>query len=41
MTDSRNETSHTYNEEIANKIFSTIKGYADLMDKVLTKITSK
>ena len=38
MTDSRNETSHTYNEEVANKIFSKIKSYADLMQKVLNNI---
>ena len=39
MTDSRNETTHTYKEEIANKIYSEVKGYAELIDKVLGKIT--
>ena len=38
MTDSRNETSHAYNEEIANKIFAEIKTYKDLIDKLLSKI---
>lgn len=38
MTDSRNETSHTYNEEVANDIYSKTKGYAELMDKVLSKV---
>ncbi len=38
MTDSRNETVHTYKEEVANKIYSEIKGYTELMDKVLGKI---
>lgn len=41
MTDSRNETAHTYKEEVANKIYSKIKGYAELMDKVLDKISAK
>ncbi len=38
MTDSRNETVHTYKQEVANKIYPKIKGYAELMDKVLNKI---
>ena len=38
MTDSRNETTHTYKEEVANKIYPKIKGYAELMDKVLGKV---
>lgn len=40
MTDSRNETTHTYKEEVANKIYSKIKGYAELMDTVLSKVKS-
>jgi len=38
MTDSRNETVHTYKQEVANKIYPKIKGYAELMDKVLSKV---
>ncbi len=41
MTDDRNRTSHTYNEEVANEIYSRIKDYAILMDKVLKNISSK
>lgn len=37
-TDSKNESIHTYKEEVAQKIFSRVKGYAELMDKVLSKI---
>ncbi len=38
MTDSRNETAHTYKEEVAKEIFSQTKGYAELMDQVLNKV---
>ena len=38
MTDSRNETVHTYKQEVANTIYPRIKGYAELMDKVLGKV---
>ena len=38
MTDSRNETTHTYKEEIANKIYSNVKNYAELMNNVTSKI---
>ena len=38
MTDSRNETTHTYKQEVANKIFVKIKGYAELMENILLKI---
>ena len=41
MTDSRNETAHTYKEDLAQEIYEKIKGYAFLMDKVLTKIVDK
>lgn len=38
MTDSKNGITYTYNEEIINKIYSKVKGYAELMDKVLNKV---
>ena len=38
MTDSRNETVHTYKKEVAEVIYKNIKGYAMLMEQVLTKI---
>ncbi len=38
MTDSRNETVHTYKEEVAKEIYSKIESYAKLMDKILGKI---
>ncbi|OGI20751.1 MAG: nucleotidyltransferase [Candidatus Melainabacteria bacterium RIFCSPHIGHO2_02_FULL_34_12] len=38
MTDDRNETSHAYREEVAKKIFSRVKEYALLMEKVLSKL---
>ena len=40
MTDSRNETAHTYKEEVANEIFSKIGDYAKLMDKILGEISN-
>ena len=41
MTDSRNETVHTYKEGLAQEIYEKIKGYASLMDSVLTRIIDK
>ena len=41
MTDSRNETAHTYKEDLAQEIYEKIKGYASLMNKVLMKIVDK
>lgn len=38
MTDSRNETAHTYKEDVAKEIYSKIKSYAELMAKVLGKV---
>lgn len=38
MTDSRNQTAHTYNEKIANEIYSKIESYTKLMDKIIGKI---
>ena len=38
MTDSRNETTHTYKEEVANKIYTEIKNYSEFMDRILKKI---
>ncbi len=35
MTDKRNETTHTYNEELANKIFSYLPDYSSRMKAVL------
>ena len=41
MTDSRNETVHTYKKEVAEAIYRNIKGYAMLMEQVLTRINPK
>lgn len=35
MTDKRNDTSHTYKEEVAQAIYNKIGGYSLLMDKIL------
>lgn len=37
MTDKRNDTSHTYKEQVAQNIYETLGGYALLMEKVLEK----
>lgn len=37
MTDRRNDTSHTYKEEVAQLIFSKIKDYVVLMENLLGK----
>ncbi len=41
MTDSRNDTSHTYNKNLADKIYSVIKNYALLMEKTLQILERK
>ncbi len=41
MIDDRNLTVHTYDEELAEKIFSKIKEYAKIMHILLTKIENK
>ncbi len=38
MTDRRNETSHTYKEEVAKIIFESLPGYAQLMAELLQKL---
>ncbi len=38
MTDDRNLTSHTYLEEVAEKIYERIKGYYELMREVFDRI---
>ncbi|MBF0532490.1 MAG: nucleotidyltransferase substrate binding protein [Candidatus Omnitrophica bacterium] len=37
MTDCRNETSHTYNEAVAQNIYSQLEGFRELMSKILNK----
>lgn len=37
MTDKRNETSHTYKEEVAQAIYSKTREYTRLMKKLLNK----
>lgn len=37
MTDKRNDTSHTYKEQVAQAIYETLQGYALLMEKVLNE----
>ncbi|MEW6007326.1 MAG: nucleotidyltransferase substrate binding protein [bacterium] len=41
MTDRRNDTSHTYKEEVALLIYSKIKGYSLLMKGLLAKFEGK
>ena len=38
MTDDRNNTLHTYKEEVAQAIYSRLKKYARLMDGLLDKL---
>lgn len=38
MTDKRNATAHTYREEVAEAIFSSLKDYAEAMDRLLRSI---
>jgi len=41
MTDRRNETSHTYKEEVAQLIYSKTKGYFFLMQNLVNKLVDK
>lgn len=41
MTDRRNDTSHTYKEEVAKLIYSKIKGYYTLMKNLLDQFEDK
>ena len=41
MTDSRNETSHTYKEEVAKAIYDNIEQYMLLMKEILQRISKK
>lgn len=41
MTDRRNETSHTYMEEVAEKIYSKIESYSILIRNILSRIKNK
>jgi Nucleotidyltransferase substrate binding protein like len=41
MARDRNLTVHTYNEELANQIYSRLSGYADLMDFWLAAMSDK
>jgi len=38
MTDSRNDTAHTYKEEVAQAIYEKIGGYIALMENTLKKV---
>lgn len=38
MVENRNETSHAYNEKVAEKIYENIPKYFDLMKNILEKI---
>lgn len=38
MTDKRNDTSHTYKEQVAQAIYETLRGYALLMERVLNEV---
>ena len=41
MTDRRNDTSHTYKEEVAQVIYSKIRGYYVLMKKLLEQFGNR
>lgn len=41
MIDDRNLTVHTYNEAVAEEIFSGLPSYADLLDAWLTAMTER
>jgi len=41
MCDHRNDTAHTYKEEVAEKIFAGLKGYCKLMKKILETAKEK
>jgi len=41
MTDDRNDIAHTYNKEVAERIFSRLKEYSSLMKKILNGILEK
>jgi len=41
MVDSRNDTVHTYKEEIAQAIFSKLPGYVTLMQNLLDKLADR
>jgi nucleotidyltransferase substrate binding protein (TIGR01987 family) len=41
MIDMRNLTVHTYNEALAQQIFSRLPEYADLMEKLLIRMKNK
>jgi len=41
MTDDRNDTSHTYKEEVAQIIYSKIQGYCALMKNLLERFKDK
>ncbi|MFW6159759.1 MAG: HI0074 family nucleotidyltransferase substrate-binding subunit [Acidobacteriota bacterium] len=41
MTDRRNDTSHTYKEEVAQMIYSRVKDYCGLMVSLLNKFKGK
>ncbi len=41
MTDDRNLTSHTYVEEVAERIYETIRDYYELMDTLFDHIRKK
>ena len=41
MTDKRNETSHTYKEEVAQNIYARLNGYSILFEKLLKACQSK
>jgi len=41
MTDRRNDTPHTYKEEVAQVIYAKIKGYFFLMDSLMKEFVNK
>ena len=41
MTDDRNDITHTYDEKVAEKIFTGLKEYSLLMKKILDGISEK
>lgn len=41
MVDDRNETVHTYNEEVAITIYTKLQGHVELLDAWLTAMTAR
>ncbi len=41
MVDDRNQTVHTYNERLANKIYSRLGDYVEVLDRLITELQQR